>query len=72
MKVYPVHWRYVWITLINWTIFVLIASGFSNWLLLRENRRLEAERITCEQKWEEINKKIEAGEIKIVLEKEDL
>jgi hypothetical protein len=69
---YPIYWNYIWISVAWITLFVLIFSGFGNWLLLREFRGAYAEKIACQQQWEKFNQKLDDGEIKIMLEKEDL
>ena len=58
--------------MINWTIFVLLLSAGANYLLLRENKRIEAERMACQDQWETLNQKIKDGEIIIQLQEAEL
>ncbi len=69
---YPIYWNYVWIIVISWTIFILAFSASANWAVLKENRRIEAERLICQHQWERFNQKLDDGEIRIMLEREDL
>jgi len=50
------------------TMFVLILSALSNWLLLKENKELIDKLDICEHNFEEIGKQIKSGRVVLEIE----